>query len=133
MNNPSKTQLWIGRVMSAVAVLFFLFDGVTKLLRLPPVVEATMRLGYPESSILVIGVIVLACTALYATPATAALGAVLLTGFLGGATATNLRVGSPLFSHTLFPAYIGALLWAGLLLRRPQLRVVIPGAVAERM
>jgi hypothetical protein len=119
--------------MSAVAVLFFLFDGVTKLLRLPPVVEATMRLGYPESSILVIGVIVLACTALYATPATAALGAVLLTGFLGGATATNLRVGSPLFSHTLFPAYIGALLWAGLLLRRPQLRVVIPGAVAERM
>ena len=132
MNGPTKTQLWSGRVMSALVVLFFLFDGVTKLLRLPPVMEATTRLGYPESSVVVIGVIALVCTVLYAIPATAALGAVMLTGFLGGATATNLRAGTPVFSHLLFPAYIGVLLWAGLLLRRPRLRVVIPGGVAER-
>ena len=102
--------------MSALVVLFFLFDGVTKLLRLPPVMEATTRLGYSESSVVVIGVIALVCTVLYAIPATAALGAVMLTGFLGGATATNLRAGTPVFSHLLFPAYIGVLLWAGLLL-----------------
>jgi hypothetical protein len=100
MNGPTKTQLWSGRVMSALVVLFFLFDGVTKLLRLPLVMEATTRLGYPESSVVVIGVIALACTVLYATPATAALGAVLL--------------------------------WAGLLLRQPGLRAIIPGGVAER-
>ena len=130
MNGPTKTQLWSGRVMSALVVLFFLFDGVTKLLRLPPVMEATTRLGYPESSVVVIGVIALVCTVLYATPATAALGAVLLTGFLGGALATNLRVGSPILSHTLFPVYVGVLLWAGLLLRQPRLRAIIPGGAA---
>jgi DoxX-like protein len=125
MDGASKRQLWTGRVMSALVVLFLLFDGVTKLLRLPMVVEATRRLGYPESSIQVIGVILLVCTVLYAIPTTAVLGAVLLTGYLGGAVATNLRVGNPLFSHVLFPVYMGALLWAGLLLRRPQLRAVV--------
>ena len=121
MDVRSNKQMWTGRVLSALAVLFLLMDAVMKLLRLPVVVEATARLGYPDSSIRVIGVILLACTALYAVPPTAALGAVLLTGYLGGAVATNLRVENPLFSHILFPVYLGAVLWAGLLLRRPQL------------
>jgi hypothetical protein len=125
MDEVSKKQLWTGRVMSALVVLFLLFDSVTKLLRVPMVVEATRQLGYPESSIPVIGLIILVCTILYVIPATAAIGAVLLTGFLGGAIATNLRVGAPLFTHVLFPVYLGALLWAGLLLRRPRLREVI--------
>jgi hypothetical protein len=122
---PTRRQLWTGRVLSALAVLFLLFDGITKVLRLPMVVEATTRLGYPESTVPLIGGIVLACTLLYLIPPTAALGAVLLTGFLGGATATNLRVGSPLFTHVLFPCYCGALVWAGLLLRRPGLRAAV--------
>ena len=121
MDVRSNKQMWTGRVLSALAVLFLLMDAVMKLLRLPVVVEATARLGYPDSSIRVIGVILLACTALYAVPPTAALGAVLLTGYLGGAVATNLRVENPLFSHILFPVYLGSVLWAGLLLRRPQL------------
>src|SRR5947208_3622559 len=117
-----------GRVLSTLAVLFLLMDGVMKVLRLPVVVEATARLGYPDSSIQLIGWIVLVCTALYVIPPTAALGAVLLTGFLGGAVATNLRIGNPLFSHILFPVYLGAVVWAGLLLRRPQLVRSIRGA-----
>ena len=117
----SKTQLWTGRVLSTLAVLFLLMDGAMKVLRLPVVVEATARLGYPDSSIQLIGAIVLVFTALYVVPQTAVPGAVLLTGFLGGAVATNLRVGNPLFSHILFPVYLGAVLWAGLLLRRPRL------------
>jgi hypothetical protein len=125
MDHTSKWQLWIGRVLSVVAVLFLVMDGVMKVLRLPLVVEATARLGYPESSIQPIGMIILACTVLYAIPGSAILGAVLLTGFLGGAVATNVRVGNPLFSHVLFPVYLGALLWAGLVLRRPQLRALV--------
>jgi hypothetical protein len=124
----SKRQQWTGRVLSTLAVLFLLMDGVMKVLRLPVVVEATARLGYPDSSIQLIGWIVLVCTALYVVPPTAPLGAVLLTGFLGGAVATNLRVGNPLFSHILFPVYLGAVVWAGLLLRRPQLVRSIRGA-----
>ncbi len=125
MEGASKKQLWTGRVMSALVVLFLLFDAMAKLFRLPQVLEATARLGYPESSVQVIGVILLACTLLYAIPTTAPLGAVLLTGYLGGAVATNLRVGNPVFSHILFPVYLGALLWAGLLLRQPRLRGLV--------
>ena len=128
MDGGSKRQQWTGRVLSTLAALFLLMDGVMKVLRLPVVVEATARLGYPHSSIQLIGWIVLVCTALYVVPRTAALGAVLLTGFLGGAVATNLRVGNPLFSHILFPVYLGAVVWAGLLLRRPQLVRTIRGA-----
>jgi len=121
MDVGTNKQIWTGRVLSTLAVLFLLMDGTMKLLRLPVVVEATARLGYPDSSIQLIGAIIVICTAFYLAPPTAALGAVLLTGFLGGAVATNLRVGNPLFSHILFPVYLGAILWAGLLLRRPQL------------
>jgi hypothetical protein len=125
MDNESKKQLWTGRVMSAVVVLFLLFDAIAKLLRVPAVVEGTAKVGYPDSSIQVLGVILLICTLLYAAPPTAVLGAVLLTGYLGGATATHLRIGDPVFSHVLFPVYMGAILWAGVLLRRPRLRGVL--------
>jgi hypothetical protein len=127
-NSASKKQLWTGRVMSAIVVLFLSFDAIAKLLRLPAVVEGTAKVGYPDSSIQVLGIILLVCTLLYAAPPTAALGAALLTGYLGGAVATHLRIGDPLFSHVLFPVYMGAILWAGLLLRRPALRGVVLGS-----
>ena len=112
-------------MISGLVVLFLLFDSITKLLRAPMVLEATARLGYPQSSVQLIGVILLTCTLLYVIPTTAPLGAVLLTGYLGGAVATNLRVGNPLFSHVLFPVYVGAFIWAGLLLRQPKLRALL--------
>ena len=97
-----------------------------KLVKPAPVVEATVRLGYPESVILGLGIVLLACTALYLIPRTSILGAVLLTGYLGGAVATHVRVGNPLFSHVLFPTYLGALIWGGLYLREDRLRALIP-------
>src|SRR5258708_3443153 len=122
----SKKKLWAGRVGSAVPALFLLLDGVMKLVKPAPVVEATVQLGYPESLIPVLGIVVLACLALYVIPRTAVLGAILLTGYLGGAVASHLRIGDPLFSHVLFPVYVGLLLWGGLYLRHARLRALIP-------
>ncbi len=122
----SKKGLSAGRVMSALAILFLLFDSVGKLLKVAPVVEGSLQLGYPESVIRTLGVILLVCTILYALPRTSILGAILLTGYLGGAVATHVRVESPLFSHILFPIYLGALIWGGLLLRNGRLRALIP-------
>ncbi len=113
----SSKALWIGRILSGLAVLFLAFDAAMKLLALKPAVEGTMQLGYPASSLLVIGLIQAACLAVYLIPRTAVAGAVLWTGYLGGAIATHLRVGNPLFTHILFPTYIAALLWGGLWLR----------------
>jgi hypothetical protein len=125
MESVSKAQLWTGRILSGIAVLFLLMDGVTKVVKLAPVVEATVQLGYPESSVVVIGALVLIGTALYLIPRTSVLGAIFLTGFLGGAIATHVRLGTPLFSHTLFPTYLAALLWGGLLLRNLRLRAFL--------
>jgi hypothetical protein len=125
MESVSKAQLWTGRILSGIAVLFLLMDGVTKVLKLAPVVEATVQLGYPESSVVVIGALVLIGTALYLIPRTSVLGAIFLTGFLGGAIATHVRLGNPLFSHTLFPTYVAALLWGGLVLRNLRLRAFL--------
>jgi hypothetical protein len=124
----TKATLWTGRVLSTLAVLFLLMDAVFKFVHpLPPqVVQATAQLGLPEGLVFGIGVLLLLCTVLYALPWTAFLGAVLLTGYLGGAVAMHVRVGNPLFSHVLFPVYLGALLWAGLTLREPHLRAVLP-------
>ena len=105
---------------------FLLFDGGFKLFYPGPAVAATAQLGYPEHLIHPIGVIELACLAVYLLPQTSALGAVLLTGFLGGAISTHFRVGDPLLGYTLFPTYVGALLWAGLFLRDSRLRVLVP-------
>jgi hypothetical protein len=113
-----------GRLIGALAVLFLLFDGVIKVLQLAPAVEASAQLGYPERLTLGIGLLELACLAVYALPRTSILGALLLTGYLGGAVATHVRVGSPLFP-VLFPLVIGALLWGGLALRDARLRALL--------
>jgi hypothetical protein len=122
----SKGRLWTGRIMSALPALFLLIDGVGKLVKSAPVVQGTLQLGYPESVLLGLGIVLLACTVLYVIPRTAILGAILLTGYLGGAIATHVRVGSPLFSHILFPVYLAVLLWGGLYLRDERLRALIP-------
>jgi DoxX-like protein len=121
----SKATLWAGYIISALAVLFLIFDGVIKVLKLAPAVEATIQLGYPESLIISIGVIELVCLAVYVIPRTSILGAILLTGYLGGAIATNLRAGTPLF-NVVFPIIIGALIWGGIYLRDAQLRALVP-------
>lgn len=122
----SKKMLWAGRIMSALPVLFLLMDGVMKLIKPAPVVEATVGLGYPEAAILPLGIVLLFCTVLYVIPQTCVLGAILLTGYLGGAIATHVRVGNPLFTHTLFPIYLGVMIWGGLYLRDVRVRALIP-------
>lgn len=122
----SVKLLWTGRVLSAIPVLFLLFDGAAKLMRLAPVLEGTAKLGFPLSTVVPLGFTLLACTLLYAVPRTAVLGAILLTGYLGGAVATHVRVGDPLFSHALFPTYVGAMIWGGLFLREARLRALLP-------
>jgi hypothetical protein len=113
---------WTGRIVTAIPVLFLTFDTVMKFLDLAPVAESFTRLGYPTSSASTIGSLELVCLALYLIPRTARVGLVLLTGYLGGAVASHLRVGDPLLTHILFPTYVAALLWIGLALRDSRLR-----------
>jgi hypothetical protein len=120
-----KTTLWAGRIISALALLFLIFDSVIKVLNLAPAVEATTQLGYPASLVIGIGILELACLAIYVIPRTSVLGAILLTGYLGGAIATQLRAGSALFS-VVFPIIVGVLIWGGLFLREDRLRALIP-------
>src|SRR5687768_15783686 len=122
---PRKQQ-WTGRVLSGLAILFLLFDAIGKMVRPPQVIEGTAQLGWPVSVILTLGIIQLVCLALYVIPRTAVLGAILWTGYLGGAVATHVRIENPLFSHILFPTYIAALLWGGLWLRDRRLRDLLP-------
>jgi hypothetical protein len=118
--------VWTGRVLSAIVVLFLVLDGVMKLMAIPPVVDAFRQLGYPLESASVIGYLALACALLYAIPRTAVLGAIVLTGLLGGAISTHVRVHDPLFTHTLFGVYLGVIAWGGLWLRDARLRAMIP-------
>jgi DoxX-like protein len=122
----SRKKLWAGRVISGLPILFLLVDGIMKLIKPPIVVTATVELGYRETVIVPLGVLLVASTILYAIPRTSVLGAILLTGYLGGAVATNVRVGTPLFSHVLFPVYLGVLIWLGLYLRDERLRGLLP-------
>ena len=122
----SKTARRTGYVLTGIAVLFLTFDATMKLLVLEPAVQATTALGYPASTVFWIGLVQLVCLVLYVVPATAPLGALLLTGYLGGAVATHVRVGNRLASHTLFPIYVAAILWGGLYLREPRLRHLLP-------
>jgi DoxX-like family len=122
----SRKTLWTGRILSALPVLFLLVDGIMKVMKPEPVVKATIELGYPESIIIGLGIVLLVCVVLYVVPRTAVLGAILLTGYLGGAVATHIRVGNPLFSHILFPVYLAVLIWGGLYLREQRLRALIP-------
>jgi DoxX-like protein len=121
----SRGWLWAGRVFSTLAVLFFLMDGVMKLFKPAVVVTATVGLGFPESEIVGIGVILLICTALYAMPRTSILGAVLLTGYLGGAIASKVRIHAPLFD-ICFAVIFAAFVWGGLWLRNPRLQAMLP-------
>ena len=118
-------RLWTGRVMSALPALFLLVDGGMKLVKPEVVIKATTELGYAESVIVPLGIVLLTCTILYLIPRTAVLGAVLLTGYLGGAVATHVRAGQGLF-EILFPVLFGALLWGGLVLRDERLRELLP-------
>ena len=121
----SSKRQWAGRIMSGLPALFLAVDGGMKLFKPPVVVEATKQLGYPESVIVGLGSVLLASTLLYLVPRTSILGAVLLTGYLGGAVATQVRVGAPLF-NIVFPVVLGVLLWGGLWLRDSHLREMLP-------
>lgn len=124
-NSVSKSSLWAGRIVSVLAALFLLLDGVMKLFKPAFVVEATVRLGYSESVIVPIGAVLVLCTILYLIPATSILGAILLTGYLGGAVATHVRVGEGWFP-IIFPIVFGILIWLGLYLRDVRLRSLVP-------
>jgi hypothetical protein len=117
-----RVSRWAGRVVSALVVAFMLFDGGIKVMMLEPAVEGSVQLGYPEGTVFGIGLALLVSTALYAVPRTAFLGAILLTGYLGGAVATQVRVEDPWF---LFPAFFGVLVWGGLFLRDERIRALV--------
>lgn len=121
----SKKMLWTGRIMSGLPALLLLVDGVMKLVKPAPVVETTMKLGYPENVILPMGVVLTLSTILYLIPRTALLGAILLTGYLGGAVATHVRVSGG-WVPILFPVIFGVLLWGGLWFRTTELRTLLP-------
>jgi hypothetical protein len=125
MTTVTMKRVWVGRILSWLAALFLLFDGVTKLFKPAFVVEATVRLGYPERVIVGIGVVLVLCTVLYLIPRTAVLGAILVTGYLGGAVATHVRAERSWF-EIVFPIIFGVLVWAGLVLRDERLRALIP-------
>jgi hypothetical protein len=125
----SSASLWTGRVLSGLVIVFLLFDGIIKLFPIAPVTETMLQLGYTDNLTGVargLGVLTLAIVVLYAIPRTAILGAILMTGLLGGAMATHLRVGSPLFTHFLFGLYLGLMAWGGLYLRDERLRALLP-------
>jgi hypothetical protein len=121
--NPSKSALWAGRIIGGLITLFMLFDATIKLVKATPAVEGTVRLGYPAWQVLPIGLLALACAVLYTIPRTAVLGVILLTGYLGGATATQVRVQDPWF---IMPVIMGMLAWGALYLRDDRLRQLIP-------
>jgi DoxX-like family len=122
----SKSALWAGRIMTALVVLFLIFDCTIKLLNLPVAVDGTVVLGYEASVVVPLGILLSICLIIYLIPQTSVLGAILITGYLGGAIATHVRLGNPLFSHILFPVYIGLMIWGGLYLRNQTLRALIP-------
>jgi len=126
VNTEGRRRIWAGRALTALAVLFLAFDATLKLLRLAPAIQATSELGYTASVLVPLGLIEAICLVAYLVPQTSILGAVLWTGYLGGAVATQVRVSNPLFSHVLFPVYVAALLWGGLWLRDARVRALLP-------
>ncbi|MGB8754269.1 MAG: DoxX family protein [Pseudolabrys sp.] len=125
-SETSNVVLWTGRIMSGLVIAFMLLDGAMKLVPLDVVVTTSEQMGIPGSLARTLGIIGLICTLLYAVPRTSVLGAILLTGYLGGAIASHLRLGDPIFTHTLFGLYLGLLAWGGLYLRDARLRALIP-------
>ena len=125
MEPISTGRLWIGRILTGIAAAFLLFDAAGKLMRVSAVIDWTVKLGYPESSVFAIGVLLLMGVVLYLIPRTSILGAIYLAAYLGGAVATHVRVASPLASHVLFPVYVAAFVWGGLALRNPRLLALL--------
>lgn len=125
-SKSGKGKLWVGRIMTAVPALFLIMDSIMKIMNAPAVSETMTKLGYPTELSLTLGIITLICVVLYLIPRTKVLGAILLTGYLGGAVATHVRVGDPLFTHILFPVYLGILIWGGLYLRDYRVARLIP-------
>ncbi len=121
-----KGQMWTGWILSGLSVALLLFDGIIKVMQIQAVVDSFAKLGYPAGVAAPIGIVLIASVLLYALPRTAVLGAILLTGYLGGAVATHVRAGDPLFSHALVPFYFGLLIWGALYLREPRLRALVP-------
>ena len=126
VESSAKKRSIAGYVLTGLVAAFLTFDTVMKLLQIAPAVQGTTELGYPAGTVVVIGAIELVCLVLYLIPPTSVLGALLLTGYLGGAIATHVRVGSPLPTHTLFPIYVALMAWGGLYLRESRLRDLLP-------
>jgi len=124
--STSKAKLWTARILSGIAILFLLFDSTIHLMVIQPVVDSFNQLGIPIQLAVPLGIIELVCLVLYAIPRSSIFGAVLLTGYLGGAIAIQLRIGAPLFSTALFPVYIGVMVWGGIYLRDELLGKIIP-------
>ena len=122
----SKKMLWTGRIVSWVITALLLLDAGMKVLQVPQVMEGTLKVGYPAGAVRPIGIILLVCLICYVIPRTSVLGAILLTGYMGGAVATNVRISAPLFSYVLTPVYVGALVWGGLFLQDERVRALIP-------
>lgn len=120
-------QVWVGRVLSGIAVAFLIFDAVGKLARVGPVLEGTVKMGYPEGAVVPIGVLLIVGVALYVVPKTSVVGAIYLAAYLGGAVASHYRLGNPLATHVLFPVYVAVFLWGGLALRNPKVLAVLVG------
>lgn len=131
-SQSSHTSLRVGQVITVLVAVFLLFDGVIHVLNISAVVDGSRRLGFPVDSAVWIGVVELVCLALYLIPRTSVLGAILLTGYLGGAVAAQVRIEAPVFSTLLFPVYTGVLLWVGLYLRDSDLRELVPSRRASR-
>src|SRR3954462_9547467 len=125
-DGPNKKRLWTGRVSSGLVVAFLLFDAIIHTMKPPPVIEGFARLGFPVDVAVPLGILELILVALYVIPRTSVLGAIILTGYLGGAIAAQVRIGAPLFSTELFPIYVALLMWGGLYLREGRLRALIP-------
>jgi uncharacterized membrane protein (UPF0182 family) len=121
----SKGMLWAGYIISGLVVLFMIFDGVTKVIKVPQVIQASAKIGYNASTVVGIGAALLVCTALYVIPRTAIFGAILLTGYLGGAVDANVHSGTALFNIS-FPIAFGVLAWLGIYLRDARLRALVP-------
>ncbi len=126
MSENKQKRAWAGIIISAIPILFLLMDAVGKFVKPEPVVTGTVELGYSETIIVPLGIVLLVSVILYVVPQTALVGAILLTGYLGGAVATHVRLGNPLFTHQLFPVYLGVMIWLGLYLRDVRLRSLIP-------
>lgn len=122
---PSNARLWTGRIVGGLPALFLIVDAVMKLVKPEPVVKATVELGFPETALVPLGIVLLISTLLYLIPRTNALGAILLTGYLGGAVATHVHVGHGAF-EILFPVIFGVFLWGGLWIRDERIRNILP-------